>query len=239
MRAKKIVLMPLMIMLALSISGVAFSAWSDYVRIEGTVKMGSLTLAFDYEEPPLCQEYYRDPETGRLVPGEWLGKDVGSAEAWYDDLIVDPHSGKMGWKTLYIEVTNAYPQYIVNTTFKLHNIGTIPLDVVAYEISGEKRDKEGTVIYKLLWYDPDGDYIGSLWEDVNGNGRVDRGDLEVINLEITNGLPYQIDNCRTNKAEIDMDFKQDAEECHTYTIHVTVVGIQWNKASEYGPRGGV
>ena len=135
MRAKKIVLMPLMIMLALSISGVAFSAWSDYVRIEGTVKMGSLTLAFDYEEPPICTEFYRDPDTGRLVPGEWLGKDVGSCSAEYDDLVIDPHSGKMGWKTLDIEVNNAYPQYMVYTTFVLHNIGTIPLDVVAYEIS--------------------------------------------------------------------------------------------------------
>jgi len=37
------------------------------------------------------------------------------------------------------------------------------------------------------------------------------------------------DPCNTNKAEIDMDFKQDAEECHTYTIEVEIVAVQWNK----------
>lgn len=216
--------------LVLGMTGAAFATWSDTVQIEGTVDMGSLTLAFDFVEPPLCQEYYRDPDTGALVPGEWLGKEVGDVDCWFDDYIEDVHSGKPGYKTLYILVTNAYPQYIVHTTFKLHNIGTIPLDITEYIITGEKRDKDGNLIYNLLWYDPDGDWIGELWEDVNGNGVVDAGDLEVINLEITNALPYQIDPCSTNKAEIDMEFKQDAEECHTYTIHVDIVAIQWNKA---------
>jgi len=216
--------------LALGLTGAGFAHWSDDVQIEGTVEMGSLTLAFDYVEPPSCQEYYRDPATGALVEGEWLGKEVGDCDAWFDDYMEDVHSGKRGYKTLYIAITNAYPQYIVHTTFKLHNIGTIALDITEYIITGEKRDSTGAVVYDLLWYDPDGDYIGSLYEDVNGNGVVDAGDLEVINLEITNALPYQIDPCKTNKEEIDMEFKQDAEECHTYTIHVSVVAIQWNKA---------
>ena len=229
MHGKKIVVMPLMLILALGISGVAFAHWSDMVYIEGTVEMGSLTLAFDYVEPPSCTEYYRNPDTGVLVPGEWLGKEVGDVGCRYDGLVEDPHSGKIGYETLYVEVTNAYPQYIVHTFFKLHNIGTVPINIKEYIITGEKRNSEGTVIYDLLWHDPDGDWIGSLWEDVNGNGIVDEGDLEVINLEITNALPYQIDPCRTNKAEIDMEFKQDAEECHIYTVHVSIVGIQWNK----------
>ena len=78
---------------------------------------------------------------------------------------------------------------------------------------------------------PEGKSITKIgfWEDVNGNGVIDAGDLEVINIEITNHIPYQIDPCNTNKAEIDMEYKQAAEECHTYTIHVSVVAIQWNK----------
>jgi len=229
MPSKKLATIPLLIAITLSIFGLVYAHWSDTVQIEGTVHMGSLTLAFDFVEPPLCAEYYRDPVTGALKPGEWLGKDVGDQSCWYNDLVEDVHSGKKGYKTLYILVTNAYPQYIVHTTFKLHNIGTIPIDIAYYTITGEKRDATGAVIYNLLWYDPDGDYIGSLYEDVNGNGIVDAGDIEVINLEITNALPYQIDPCKTNKAEIDLEFKQGAEECHTYTIHVAIVGIQWNK----------
>ncbi len=221
------------LVLALSLTGAGFAHWSDTVQIEGTAEMGSLTLAFDYFEPPLCQEYYRDPVTDVLVPGEWLGKEVGSVECWFDDYIEDVHTLKDGYKTLNIFVTTAYPQYIVHTTFLLHNIGTIPLDITEYVITGEKRNSAGAVVYNLLFYapDPTDPYDGSLWEDVNGNGVVDTGgpDLMVINLEITNELPYQIDPCDTNKEQIDMEFKQDAEECHIYTIHVDIVAIQWNK----------
>jgi len=222
----------LAVTLALALTGAGFAHWSDTVQIEGTVHMGSATLAFDFVEPAVCDEYYRDPDTGALVPGEWLGKEVGDCDAWFDDLIEDVHSGKKGYKKLWIVVTNAYPQYIVHTTFKLHNIGTVPLVIMEYIITGEKRDSTGAVIYNLLWYDPDGNWIGELWEDVNGNGVVDTGgpDLKVINLEITDALPYQIDPCNTNKAEIDLDFKQDAEECHTYAIDVVINAIQWNKA---------
>jgi hypothetical protein len=202
--------------------------------------MGSVTLAFGNMppiEPPKCTEYYIDPDTGELVEGEWLGKEVGDCDTRYEDRIVDVHTEKEGYKTLIIEVSNAYPQYRVHTTFRLHNIGTVPIEICKYVITGEKReghDPEGAVVYDLLWDAPDPDYpwIGDLWEDVNGNGIIDDGDLHVINLEITNSLPYQIDPCHDNKAQIDMDFKQDAEECHTYTIHVEVVGIQWNKVAE-------
>lgn len=221
------------LVIALSLTGAGFAHWSDSVQIEGTAEMGSLTLAFDYVEPPLCQEFYWNPDHTQKMPGEYLGKNVGNCSAWYTDEVDDVHTLKEGYKTLNIWVTNAYPQYIVHTTFKLHNIGTIPLDITEYNITGEKRDSTtGVVVYNLLWYDPDGDWIGELWEDVNANGVVDTGgpDLMVINLEITNALPYQIDPCDTNKAEIDLEFKQDAEECHTYTIHVDIVAIQWNKA---------
>jgi len=232
MDRKKLAAISLLIAIALSMFGFVYSAWTDYVTIDGTVNMGSLTLAFDYYEPPECHEYYLDHATGQLVSGEYEGKDVGSCDAWYADLIMDEHTEKQGYKTLIILVENAYPQYYVHTTFVLHNIGTVPIDIAKYEITGEKMDKDGNLIYNLLWYDPDEDYIGSLYEDVNGNGIVDDGDIEVINLKITNSLPYQIDPCNKNKAEIDMDFKQDAEECHTYLIHVTVVGVQWNKVGE-------
>ncbi len=230
MENKKLAAMVLLIALALSTFGFAYAHWSDMVYIEGTVEMGSLALAFDYVEPPSCVEYYW--ANGKKVEGEYLGKEVGDSDCHYEDYIKDVHTLKEGYKKLIIEITNAYPQYIVHTTFKLHNIGTIPIDIATYEITGEKRDSEGTVICNLLYADTDPakPWIGDLWEDVDGDGIIDLAvDLKVIDLEITNQLPKQIDPCDTDKAEIDLEFKQDAEECHTYTIHVTVVGIQWNK----------
>lgn len=231
MKDKKLAAIPLIIAITLSIFGLVYAHWGDYVKIEGTVYMGDLTLAFDFVEPPLQEEFHWDPTHTFKIPGEYKGKDVGHCAAQYEDLIQDVHTLKQGYKTLNITITNAYPQYIVHTTFKLHNIGTIPLNVCKYAIAGNKTDSQGNVIYKLLWYDPNGDYIGELWEDVNNNGVVDTTgpDLLVINIEITNSLPYQIDPCKTNKAEIDIDFKQDAEECHTYVIDITVIAIQWNK----------
>jgi hypothetical protein len=224
-----LVVFPILAVLALSVTGIAYSAWFDIVMIEGKVEMGSLTLAFDWVEPPSCEEFYLDPETGVKVPGEWKGKDVAQCSAWYDGYAYDEHTGKEGWKVLFIEVFNAYPQLYVHTTFKLHNIGTIPIDICKYVITGAKFTGEGEKVCDLVWYDPDGDWIGGLFEDYNGNGVMDDDENIVINLEITNALPYQIDPCNTNKAEIDMDFKQEAQECHTYKIWVTVWGIQWNK----------
>lgn len=238
MNRKKLAATTMVMAIALSMVGYAYAAWYDIVQITGQVDMGSLTLAFDYVEPPICSEFYWDHTVTppALVPGEYKDKDVGNCTAWFSDLITDEHTDKQGYKTLNILVENAYPQYVVRTTYKFHNIGTIPINLCRYDITGEKYDSNGTKIYDLLWYDPNEDYIGELWEDVNGNGVVDSGvDLLVINLEITNALPFQVDPCKTNKAEIDMDFKQDAEECHTYKIHVTVWGIQWNKACEELP----
>lgn len=233
MKNKMLAAIPLLIAIALSIFGFVYAHWSDPVQIEGTVRMGSLTLAFGNKppiEPPKCREFYVDPITGELVEGEWLGKNVGECSAHYQDRIEDVHTGKYGYKILNITVVNAYPQYRVHTTFRVHNIGTIPLNICNYTITGEKRNATG-VVYDLLWHDPDGDWIGELWEDVNGNGVVDTAgpDKLVINLEITNAIPYQIDPCKDNKAQIDLDFKQDAQECHIYTIHVTIPAIQWNK----------
>lgn len=227
---KKIGLICLAVVLALGGLGLGYAHWSDQLYINADVEAGSLTLAFDFVEPPSCQEGYYNA-AGQIVWGEYLDKEVGSCDAWYEDYVEDVHTLKPGYKRLVIEVTNAYPQYRVHTTFKLHNIGTIPLDITEYIITGEKRDSLGVVVYDLLWYDPDEDWIGSLYEDVNDNGVVDLGvDLEVINLEITNALPYQIDPCWTNKAQIDLEFKQDMEECHTYTIDVVIVAVQWSKA---------
>jgi hypothetical protein len=237
MDSKKIGAMALLIAIALSVFGVAYAHWSDMATIDGVVEMGSLTLAWDWFEPPLCQEYYIDPVTGQLVPGEWEGKEVGDITCRYEEEVYDVHSDKWGYKTLVIEVTKAYPQYYAHTTSILHNIGTIPLFLYGIEFEGEKRDHTGAVIYDLLWYDPDGDLIGEMWEDVDDNGAVDPAvDILVINLKVQNSaFPLQIDPCNKEKMEVDMDFKQEAEQCHTYTIRIKLLAVQWNKLDEVYP----
>jgi hypothetical protein len=234
MKNKKIAAIALIIAIALSAFGLVYAHWSDMVTIDGVIEMGSLTLSWDWVEPPGCTEYYMDPVAGQLVVGEWEGKEVGDCSAEFVDEIYDVHSDKWGYKKLIISVTNAYPQYYAFTTAKLHNIGTVPLFVYGFEITGEKRDSTGALIYNLLWYDPDGDWDGELWEDVDGDGLVNPAvDILVINLLVQNAQwPLQIDPNNKEKIEIDMDFKQEAEECHTYTIDITVLAVQWNKLSD-------
>lgn len=237
MKNKKIPAIALLMAIALSIFGVVYAHWSDMATIDGIVEMASLTLAYDDVEPPVCTEFWLNHTSGQLVEGEFENKEVGDCDAWYEGLIQDSHSLKWGYKRMFINITNAYPQYYVYTTFILHNIGTMPLFVYKFDISGEKRDGAGTVIYDLLWHDPDGDWVGELWEDVDGDGMVDPAvDILVINLKIQDRtFPLQIDPCNREKMEIDMDFKQEAEQCHHYTIHVDVLAVQWNKLDEVYP----
>jgi predicted ribosomally synthesized peptide with SipW-like signal peptide len=199
---KKIGLICLAVVLALGGFGVGYAAWTDTVLISGPVTAGTLNLAFDFVEPPIQAEFHWHDIVARdyKVPGEFEGKDVGNPNASYDVLETDPRTGKQGYEKLVITIEDAYPFYIVHTTFVLHNIGTVPLDIISYTITGEKQELDGTWIYDLLWDDPDINWKGSLYEDVNKNGLVDIGiDHEVILLDVKNTLPYQIDPCNDNK----------------------------------------
>lgn len=241
MKNKKLAAIPLIIAITLSIAGIAYAAWYDYAYISGTVYMGSLTLAFSTYEPPECTERHFNPTPPpERLDGEAEGKDVGNCSAHYEktSLITDPHTGKQGYKILVINITNAYPQYIVHTTFMVHNIGTVPLVIYGLNLTGVKQNATGTTIYNLVMNTSivGGDLYGDIWEDVDGSGTVTPGDILVINLIIKNGsIPYQLDPCNDDKWEMDLDFKQEAEECHTYILHFRLLSIQWNKLSEVYP----
>lgn len=237
MKAKRVAL-PLVLIMVLSTLGIAYAAWTDYVLIEGEANMGSLTLAFDYDEPPICTEFHRRPDTG-LIPGEYLGKDVATSVARYEDIVYDYHMDKYGYKRMIIDITNAYPCLYVYTTFKLHNIGTIPLSIYEYVFSGGKYDKAGELIYDIL-FERTGAETYELYEDINDNGIVDDPDVAVMWASIPFLTQYpQIEPCESYKTEIDFHFLQPAQQCHTYRIVVRVGAIQWNKLYEVseGPIG--
>jgi len=218
---------PFVTILAISIVGVAYAAWYDYVNIEGMADMGSLTLAFVDSPPPICLEYHIDPVTGELLPGEYKGKDVGNCTAWYEDDIKDVHTNKTGHKTMYLIVNDAYPQYIVHTTFEVHNIGTIPIHLVEFDL----KDPAGELVFEWTVPPPTSPAKGFFYKDFDKSGNYTTGE-EIINVEIVNFVCVQLDPCEVTKGEIDIDFKQPAEECHTYTFKAELKGIQWNKYVE-------
>lgn len=220
------------LVILMSSLGIVFAGWTDQVDIVGVANMGSLTLAFDDEEPPICTEFHKVDDEGSLIVGEYLGKDVASCEAWYEELVQDVHSEKYGYKELFIEMNNTYPSIHVRTTYLLHNIGTIPVSVYEYNVTGE------------LWSSQTGQFVCDLiivkissqeyeiYEDENCNGLVDQGENLVIDMRLTNSLPVQIDPCNTDKREIDLHFLQPARECHIYKLRVEIKGIEWNKLYE-------
>ena len=242
MENKKIAAIMLIIAITLSAVGIVYAHWSDTATINGNIQMGTLTLAFTTAESPVATEYYHNPVPGGFpewILGEAEGKDVGSCSANYRDLITDVHTGKEGYKTLNITIDNAYPQYAVHTTFISHNIGTVPLFIYGVSLVGEKKDHTGAHIYDLVMntsIDSNGHIAGDIWEDVDDSGTVSAGDMLVMNLLLVDTLyPLQIDPCHSEKQEIDIDFKQEAEMCHTYTLTFSLLAVQWNKLSEVYP----
>jgi len=237
MENKKIAAIMLIIAITLSALGLAYAHWSDTATIHGNIQMGTLTLAFVTTEAPSATEYYFDPVSKMWKTGEKDGKDVGSCSAEYEDPITDIHTGKPGYKLLNITINNAYPQYAVHTTFRAHNIGTVPLCIYGVSLVGEKKTSTGTHVRNLIldwWVNTTSGHIeGEIYEDWDSSGTVTPGDILVMNFEIVDTLfPLQIEPCHDEKMEIDIDFKQEAEQCHAYTLIFQLWAVQWNKISE-------
>jgi hypothetical protein len=234
MKKNKIITIPIVLIITLAFCGIAYAHWFDQVHVEGVTKGGTVNLAFDWLEPPQYAEFHMNL-AGQLVPGEYLGKDVGYGSAYFTEEDYDVHTLKYGYQKLIIDMFCAYPSYRGHTTFKIHNIGTVPVNICRYIITGERWTKDqpdvpGVKEYDLIFIPTISEYQGEMYEDRNGNGEVDDGDVLVINLDIINGyLPYQLDPCNTNKQEIDVHFKQDAAQCHKYLIFVEIAALQWNK----------
>lgn len=237
MKSRKLAI-PLILSIVLSTVGFAYAAWTDLVTIEGEAKMGTVLLAFDWEEPAKCVEYHREYPGGPLVEGEYLGKDVADCSAAYSGFKEDPHTGKFGYEQLDIVVINAYPSLHVFTTMIMRNIGTIPLFAYRAILTGEKYDNTGALICSLVQiFDPVDPQEFGLFEDYNGNGIQDDPTKEplVMWARITNSWPVQIDPCHVEKREFDLHFLQPAQQCHTYEIHIRIDAIQWNKLYETMP----
>jgi len=205
---KKLIALPLLIAIALSIAGYAYAHWYDEIKINGEVHMASCTLAFMELEP--CVEYYW--KDGVRYPGEPMGKEVANPTSWLTEEVTDVHSGKTGWKKMYILVENAYPCYEVHCTFVVRNIGTIPLDITGMTII----DLTGELTFtgRGTYDDP--------WVGKNAAGD------EVINIWSINLVGEQMEPCIPEKAELDMHLKQPSEECHHYFFEVAIEYEQYD-----------
>jgi hypothetical protein len=215
MPSKKTVILPIAIILALSLTGVAYALWHDYIYIEGVATMGTLNIVWDEDEVLLPDE-----------PGEYLGKDVAQSYQWYDpdSYVTDHKTGKSGYKTMIFSIVNAYPCYTIHfDNVKVHNIGTTPVNFVSWTVTGfDVKDGVPLVFEWEPGYDNEWGYFK---DDVDGDGDLE----EIIELYLINFIGDQLDPCHWEKGEIDFHFLQEAEECHTYTFSLTLEAWQWNE----------
>ena len=218
-----------LLIVASSVAGFAYAHWSDMVTIDGTAEMGSLTFGFgrianewDYEDYVWPDNPEKHTATGICT----LSQDE-----------TDIHSGKTVYKLLTFTITDAYPQYWALNKFTLDNAGTIPVKIQSVTIL---LPTGFTAVESAA-------YPGVMWEIYD-----DRTPAQLVfNIwlykedpawpwgpppwELTPLVPFkgnQIEPCIEELAEICVDIKQPAEECHTYTFSIEIEAIQWNKYTD-------
>ena len=104
--------------LAMAMTGVAYAHWSQIIYIEGTVETGEVTVGW------LSADNDDD---------EYLGKDVGSVVVRLEG-VKGTHETDNIYETLVIELNNVYPSYEAEITVEIANGGTIPVNLVDFDI---------------------------------------------------------------------------------------------------------
>lgn len=215
---------------ALGMVGFAYSAWWDRVIIEGTVEMGELIIGWlpEFDILETTNGWPEDEPGHGFEPKPWV---ANSYVSFWDPETGTHHDPPVTvYKEMYIEVYNAYPQYDVHLDAWIKNAGTIPAciypDFILYFYDLVDDEELGFEVY-------DRGFDGQMhWIE---GAIVDPVDGPIINFEIRFWIPFpdwQLDPCNDYKVEIDIDFKQEAEECHHYIFTVKMGAIQWNKLHE-------
>lgn len=212
----KVLSMFLATLMVTSIVGVSYAHWSDYVSIAGTAEMGELLVG--WLDIKMCWD---NEDTFDPV------KEVAWVECWLDEPETGVHHDppQTVFKVLYLHVYNAYPQYKAYCKVNLKNAGTIPAHIIGVSIT----DPAGLL---TIEQDPADPTHYEIMKDVDNDGV----DEVIINLYLYKQLTddplvcNQIDPCQDEPVDIVLEFKQDAEECHTYEFLIEIEAIQWNKA---------
>lgn len=200
MRNKQYTAIPILLVLALLITGFAYAHWSENLYISGTVYTGELDWRFTGTssiDPDGVNDYHcNDGFTG--TPQFWQGdKNVGYTSV----SITDPH-------TVTMVMHNVYPCYFVSISIYAQNTGTIPLIF-------EKVIIDGHEIF--------GDHAPIIRLDLNGDTKDD------IEIWWKNGIGNQLHpGDYTNEMSLWFHILQDAPEGETHTFTIELVAINWN-----------
>jgi predicted ribosomally synthesized peptide with SipW-like signal peptide len=133
---KKIIGVFAALMVALAMTGVAFAWWTETLKIEGTISTGELDVEFkDIASNDSGTSLDPIKVDGRVTSGY----NVATCEAGGSDVSEpDPTPGDLDKIT--VTITNAYPCYYPQVTFKVKNGGTIPAKVASISYTGTSAE---------------------------------------------------------------------------------------------------
>jgi hypothetical protein len=114
LQTKKLVTIPVLLVIALTLIGYAVANWTATLSITGTVTTATLDLKFSL--------VYIPTETDPLGVGSAIIEPVGST------------TGDIN--TITLTVQNAYPSYTVTVGFQIENIGTISAEFIGFSLNG-------------------------------------------------------------------------------------------------------
>ena len=226
-------------LMALSIFGFVYSAWYDSVYINGTVHMGELIVGIlsDQECPDRYIEVVETtngvPEEQFYPPKSWVANTTVTLDDFETSVHHEPQQTVA--HKMYITFDNAYPQYDVHIRGYLKNAGTIPAKGTLCKFEGYDEKDEEELLFEGEWvWDPNNAvwvFDGKVWDNGPDDEWDTPDDVVIINLKMTLYAPedMQLEPCNEYEFLIDIDFKQEAEECHTYKFSASFEFIQWNK----------
>ncbi len=243
MKNEKIMAAFVMSLFALSAAGVVYAHWSDMVTIEATVEMGELIVGIlSTDDPDNRSAFLWVYETTNGVPEEDFFPDkpwVANTTVTLDDFETSTHHAPKQTvaKKMIIYVDNAYPQYDVHVKFLLKNAGTIPAILpTGVKFWGEDVKDTEDLVFRYDQYSWALGVKEARMCYVLRGAFVDpvAGDIINVYMEIYTTEDSQLEPCTEYPVYMDIDFKQEAEECHTYKLYGEIFAVQWNKALEFG-----
>ena len=114
MQDKKLMVIPMLLVLALVLTGFTYAHWEKIITINGTVDTGTLDMKIISVS---------DDDTG-IDPG----KDKNVADTV---ITIDPSDPEKA----IVTITNAYPSYEVYVHVTIRNVGTIPVKLKEIRIT--------------------------------------------------------------------------------------------------------
>lgn len=203
---KKIGLICLALVLAMGALGVGYAAWTDTVTIDGTVDTGSVELGIVKATGTLYQD-----------------KDVATVGFSFVDPIglwecsVPPGAQAYAYEKLVVTIAKAFPCLTVDIAFYVGSLGTIPTHLQEIKVS----DPTGELTFLKVTDPQDPNKLGYFY---------DTGDAEkeaIITVSLINLVSTQLHRCGADKADLILHVEQPAEQNHTYSFLIEIVGVQW------------